>query len=138
MISKGSYATPWENCFTAASEKYQISKELLQAIAYVESRYDPNALNPVGKERGVMQIHPWWFEKLMAQFGLKPDDLWKPCTNIQVGAWILKQEINRYGLSWTAIGAYNAGAYQKNKKEKYTHLYSNYAKKVEMALNRNK
>jgi len=49
-----------------------------------------------------------WFPQL-AEMGLQPGDLWNPCTNIHVGAWILAGEICRFGYTWQAIGAYHAG-----------------------------
>ncbi|WP_119305091.1 lytic transglycosylase domain-containing protein [Dongia deserti] len=35
------------------------------------------------------------------------DHLFDPCTNISVGVWILRQEINQHGATWKAIGRYN-------------------------------
>lgn len=76
-----------------------------------------------------MQINSSWFSTLQA-YGIAESQLWEPCINIQVGAWILRQEVDRYGYSWEAIGAYYAGAYNtKNYRWKIRH-YREYATKV--------
>lgn len=54
-----------------------------------------------------MQINSWWLPRLAA-YGTIREHLFDPCTNISVGAWILRQEINRHGPTWKAIGRYNA------------------------------
>lgn len=54
-----------------------------------------------------MQINSSWLPKL-SRVGVKQSDLLDPCTNIQIGAWILSDNIKRYGFGLKAIGAYNA------------------------------
>ena len=98
-------------CFEAAAARYQIPAELLVAIARTESglRADAIGRNEDGSEDlGLMQINSWWLPHL-ARYGLTREDLTDPCTNVEVGAWILAQEIRRFGYGWEAVGAYNAG-----------------------------
>jgi soluble lytic murein transglycosylase-like protein len=98
-------------CFAEAASRYNVSDELLYAIAAQESRLDPDAvgLNTDGsRDIGIMQINSWWLPKL-ADFGIDERHLKEPCTNISVGAWILAGNITRYGYTWDAVGAYNAG-----------------------------
>jgi len=100
-----------EACFEQAGRRYGIAPALLRAIAWVESAMDPRALNvnrDGSRDVGLMQINSRWWLRL-ARFGLRPDDLWEPCTNVHVGAWILAHAIRRWGYTWEAVGAYHAG-----------------------------
>lgn len=98
----------------------------------VESGHNPKAraiANDGTYSVGLMQINSSWFPTLQ-KYGIEESQLWEPCINIQVGAWILRQEVDRYGYSWEAIGAYYAGAYNtKNYRWKIRH-YREYATKV--------
>jgi len=100
------------NCWAAAANKYNLPVELLYAIGKVESNYVVGAVgkNTDGtRDLGVMQINSSWLPTL-APFGIGEKELLEqPCTNIQVGAWILSMEVRRFGYTWYAIGAYNAG-----------------------------
>ena len=56
-----------------------------------------------------MQINSAWLPKL-ATHGIDEQELLEPCTNIQVGAWILAGNVQRLGYTWDAIGAYHAAS----------------------------
>ncbi|RBL79172.1 hypothetical protein DDE05_59745 [Streptomyces cavourensis] len=102
-------------CFEAAGARYRIDPLLLYAIAQVESRMQPGAVNhnrDGSVDYGVMQINsvhlPW-----LKQRGIDARRLLdEPCTAVHVGASILADMIGRMGYSWDAVGAYNAGAGQ--------------------------
>ncbi len=99
------------SCWHSAAERYGIHETILRAIALTESAMDPHAINRNTNgsvDVGLMQINSRWFPRL-AEMGIQPGDLWDPCTNIHVGAWVLAGEIRRFGYTWRAIGAYNAG-----------------------------
>ena len=49
----------------------------------------------------------------LMSFGIGRDQLFDPCINTYVGAWILAQNISRLGYGWDAIGAYNARSPEK-------------------------
>lgn len=121
-------------CYKDAATRYSISPALLKAIGEVESNHNASAENKTSKARGILQIHPWWWPLLERKHNIRATDLWDACININVGAWILKQEIERYGLTWTAIGAYYAGAYKTNKKNEYETHYLTYTQKIYNAL----
>lgn len=99
------------NCWAAASIRYDLPVDLLYAIGQVESSHKPHAIgvNKNGtRDIGIMQINSSWLP-VLKDFGIAEQQLLEPCTNIQVGAWILSQEVQRFGYTWQAIGAYNAG-----------------------------
>ena len=98
-----------------------VPEELLRAIAKVES----GALNAATAENknkdgtrdiGRMQINTGWLGAL-TKFGITEDSLRNECTSIQVGAWIMAHNVNRHGLSWDAVGAYNVGCKKLSKQE---------------------
>ncbi len=103
----------WEACFDDAGRRYGIAPALLRAIAAVESNLDPQAerRNQDGsRDIGLMQVNSRWLPHL-ARYGITAESLSSDvCLNIHVGAWILAQEIQRYGYGWEAVGAYHTGA----------------------------
>lgn len=126
------------NCWAAAGISYNLPVDLLYAVGQVESnhRVDAIGINKGGKSRdlGVMQINSTWLPTLK-QFGITEHILLtQPCTNIQVGAWILSNEVARFGYSWQAIGAYNAGPITPKTspaaRERKLAIYRGYANKV--------
>ncbi len=129
------YAFSFDHCFDLYGKEFRISPDLLRAIAITESNMNPKAENIATKDRGLMQINPWWFPKLQV-IGIDPESLWNPCVSIKAGSWILSQEISRYGYSWTAVGAYHAGAYTSRTLIRKQDIYINYARKVKKNLGR--
>ncbi|MEK8087657.1 lytic transglycosylase domain-containing protein [Aquabacterium sp. A3] len=104
-------------CWDEAAQRYGVSSQLLYAVAKVESHLNPKALNLSHRQRtgsydiGLMQINSSNLPAL-ARFGISESDLYSPCTNIHVGAWLLAQTLARQGLSWDGVGAYNAACTQ--------------------------
>ena len=126
------------NCWSAAATQYDLPVELLYAVAWVESRHNPEATAHASdgtQSIGLMQVNSRWFPRLQA-LGIEPQSLREPCTNIHVGAWILAQEVQRYGHSWKAIGAYYAGAYTKRTESRKLKHYRRYATRVLSAWRR--
>ncbi len=105
-------ALPAQACWEDAASRYQVSSALLYAIARTESGLNPQAIgrNTNGsRDIGLMQINSAWLPKL-ASHGIGERDLYEPCTNIHVGAWILAGNVSRLGYTWEAVGAYNAAS----------------------------
>lgn len=123
-------------CWDEAAARYGVDPWLLYAIAQVESNIDPNALNHNDDtyDIGLMQINSWWFPKLKP-FGITPEDLYDPCTNINIGAWILAHSFLSFGDTWESVGAYNAGT-AKSPEQKKKREY--YAQKVKIQYQANK
>ncbi|HFE7524134.1 TPA: transglycosylase SLT domain-containing protein [Salmonella enterica subsp. enterica serovar Newport] len=100
------------DCFDLAGRDYKIDPDLLRAISWKESRNRVNAIgiNPVtGYGSGLMQVDSQHFNEL-ARYGIKPEQLVSdPCLNIYTGAYYLAIAFRKWGVSWTAVGAYNAG-----------------------------
>jgi soluble lytic murein transglycosylase-like protein len=105
------WATPGHACWDEAGRKYGISPQLLYAIAKTESGLNPKAINRGNTngtyDVGIMQINSRWFP-VLRKYGITERNLYEPCVNIEVGAWILAQNIQRHGNSWAAVAAYNA------------------------------
>lgn len=99
-----------EICLQKAASLHGVDLRILKAIGKVESNLNPLAVNKNTNgtgDTGLMQINDWWLPTL-SKFGIKKNDLFDPCTAAYVGAWILAHEIQKHGLTWRAVGAYNS------------------------------
>lgn len=102
--STSTQATPMDDIFNRASEKYQVPVNLLKAVAKTESNFDPNAVSCCGAV-GIMQLMP------STAAGLGVTDPKDPEQNIMGGAKYLSQMLDRYdGDIKLCLAAYNAGA----------------------------
>jgi soluble lytic murein transglycosylase-like protein len=88
--------------FRRASRETGLPLSLLSAVAWEESRMNPNAVSGAGA-RGLLQIMPGTARALAIREN-------SPGTNIRAGARYLRQLINRFGGELElALAAYNAG-----------------------------
>lgn len=102
-------------CFDEAAKRYRVPVLLLKAISIVESggRWNATNTNTNGsRDIGHMQINSSWLPTL-AKFKIDEEKLGDPCINTNIGAWVLAHNIARYGLTWEAVGAYNATSKDK-------------------------
>ncbi|GBL02322.1 twitching motility protein PilT [Vibrio harveyi] len=103
-------------CFDEAGQYYNVSPDLLRAISQVESSLDPAAYNEnknaagkiTSRDFGLMQINSIWFSKL-ADLNVNEKNVYEPCFNVSLGAWVLSTNFATHGYNWNSIGAYNAG-----------------------------
>jgi soluble lytic murein transglycosylase-like protein len=98
------------DCFDAASQYHQVNPLVLRAIAWAESHNEPLAThqNPNGTmDYGVMQINSVHLPAL-GQYGISTQTLMDPCANVYVAAWHLRHQMNKYGNTLAAVGAYHS------------------------------
>jgi len=101
---------PAHACAQHAARQFQVPVALLQAIAQQESGGNPKAVhhNANGsRDIGLMQINSSWLPVLARQ-GLREQDLWDPCVNTLVAAWLLAENFKRWGYTYRALGAYHS------------------------------
>ncbi len=93
-----------DDIFKEAAEKYNVSYDLLKAIAYNESRFQADATSSTGA-MGIMQLMP----STAAAMGVQ--DAYDPYQNIMGGAKLLSTLSDMYdGNQTLMIAAYNAGS----------------------------
>lgn len=84
------------------SSRFDLSPALIEALVWQESRWNPNAVSPVGA-RGLAQLMPGTAREL----GVDPRD---PYANLEGGARYLREQLDRFeGDVEKALAAYNAG-----------------------------
>ncbi|TQO04791.1 UNVERIFIED_ORG: transglycosylase-like protein with SLT domain [Citrobacter freundii] len=128
------------DCFERAGRDYRIDPDLLRAISWKESSYRVEAigLNPVsGFGSGLMQVDSQHFNELK-NYGIKPEHLLTdPCMNIYTGAYYLAIAFKRWGYSWRAVGAYNAGFRETDAQEKKRQKYAQEIQAIYMDIKKN-
>lgn len=120
------------DCFDMAGRDYRIDSDLLRAISWQESKWVVGAIgkNPgTGYGAGLMQIDSQHHMQL-SQYGIKPQNLLTDaCLNIYTGAYYLALAFQKWGISWEAVGAYNAG-FRRTDRQAMRRLA--YARKIEV------
>jgi soluble lytic murein transglycosylase-like protein len=100
------------SCWTHAATRYRLDPVELAAHACVESRLrtDAKHVNTDGSvDFTVMQINSRHVTRL-AHYGITRNAMERDaCLSIYVGAYLLADLKTRYGDTWEATGAYNAG-----------------------------
>lgn len=82
-----------------------IDPKLAVALAYQESRLNPNTKNGTSGEIGLMQVKPATAEMM----GFSAEDLRDPSKNIEIGLTYLKQGLDKFRDPVAAVAGYNAG-----------------------------
>ena len=106
-VERHAKATIEQIIITEALKTDRVRPELALAVAQVESNFNPKALSHKGAI-GVMQIMPATGRGV---FGVEPDALWDPETNIRLGVKFLDSLLKRYrGREDLALSHYNGGS----------------------------
>ncbi len=91
----------------AEARNMGIAPDLALAVAHAESDFDPAVVSHKGA-RGVMQIMP---RTAWGEYGIAPDQLWRPRINIRLGLHFLRRLLLRYrGRVDLALSYYNGGS----------------------------
>ncbi len=94
----------YDELVLAAAENYRFDPNILRAIVRVESNWVPDIVGVTG-DVGLAQIqYPVWGPV----FGLRPEDLLDPWTNLHVAARILRDAMDQEPGSWGGVGRYHS------------------------------
>lgn len=105
----------YDELITQASARYGVPPELIKAVIWRESRFQPDKIGTQG-ERGLMQItepaaSEWAKAEKIETF--VPTDLFDPKTNIEAGTWYLARALGHWSAKDDAVpfalAEYNAG-----------------------------
>jgi soluble lytic murein transglycosylase len=106
------YPLEYEHIVTAHARNYDLQPELLAAVIYAESRFDPEAVSTAGAV-GLMQLLPETAKGIALRTGgdrFVVTDLRNPEINVRYGSWYLDHLRDRYdGDLRLALAAYHAG-----------------------------
>jgi len=111
LLSSGCFASAAKaGCFEEAATYQHVNPLILQAIAWQESHYHADAVhvNENGSiDYGFMQINTIHLRNL-SKYGIDKDALMSPCKSVFIAAWHLRMQMNKYGNTWAAVGAYHS------------------------------
>ncbi|MFO7565603.1 MAG: lytic transglycosylase domain-containing protein [Enhygromyxa sp.] len=91
-----------------AAAEHQLDPALLNAMIWVESRFDPKAKSPAGA-RGLMQLMPATAAYLAKRMGEASARSYDPEFNVRAGALYLAEMQHKFGDEQLAVAAYHAG-----------------------------
>lgn len=99
------------DCFDAAAQHHQVNPWVLRAITAQESGFNANVTHPRNADgsvdtgwTGINSVHL----PELARYGVSAGDLRDACKALYVAAWHLRKQVNRFGNTWEAIGAYHS------------------------------
>lgn len=110
VIKKRLYPREFAEYVEKYSGEFDVPQELVYAVIYCESSFDPKVKSSVGAV-GLMQLMPMtmdWLSRLMGEdepTGIITD----PETNIKYGTYYLSYLYKKFSSWETALAAYNAG-----------------------------
>lgn len=104
------YPIKYEKVADQVCAEVGVDKSLVLAIIKIESGFDPNAVSKKNA-LGLMQVIPETIQYTSQKYGIEVgiNDIFTPEKNMEIGAYYLKNLIERFGSTDRAILAYNAG-----------------------------
>lgn len=130
--------TPYFSCFNQAAKMLSVDREILISIGKQESNYRATALN-VNKDLtvdvGVMQINTRHLP-MLGLANISKRDLFEPCLNVHIGAFVLKECERVFGKTWEAVGCYNAGTSSRLKSVQNRQSYAKTIKSIYVNLSK--
>lgn len=84
-----------------------LSFEIVMALIYQESGWDPECVSDEGQSVGLMQVQEKWHRETMDKLGCS--DLKDPVQNVRVGTELLRGYFREYKEAAWALMAYNGG-----------------------------
>lgn len=112
-----------QECIIETAHRFNLPILLLHTILKVEGgevgkvNYNTNDTYDIGP----MQINSIWLKEFMP-YVTPTQILYNGCVNVQIGAWILRSNINKaQGNFWKGVGNYHSGT---------PHLHRKYQEKV--------
>jgi hypothetical protein len=97
-----------QNHVARAATEHGVDPDLINAVIWVESRFDPAAKSPAGA-RGLMQLMPATAAYLAKQLGEHNPRAYDPAFNVRAGSLYLAEMIEKFGDERYAVAAYHAG-----------------------------
>ncbi len=98
------------DCIDEAALHHGVNASVLRAIGWHESRLKPRAMgyNQNGTvDIGAFQINSIHLSKL-SKYGVSANSLKNGCVNAYVAAWHYKKQVQDFGNTWRAVGAYHS------------------------------
>jgi hypothetical protein len=91
-----------------AAEEHELDPSLINAMIWVESRFQPKAKSKAGA-RGLMQLMPATAASLATQMGERRARSYDPEFNVRAGSLYLAKLIDKFDDEAIAVAAYHAG-----------------------------
>lgn len=115
------------DCINQAAVAYHVPASVIVSVIQAENGRNGDAIkNKNGTyDLGLMQINTKWLATLKSKGITREDIQYDPCTNVQVGTWILAQGVAR-SSGWQGVGNFHSTTpkYNKMYREKIKTLYS--------------
>lgn len=96
-----------QQCAESIGYIYGICPELLESMAYQESRFNPKAVSGDGSCIGLMQVNPRWHRDRMERLSVSKEDLKTVRGNMLVAADYLKELFDTYEDPGIVLMTYN-------------------------------